>query len=379
MVASRCAAERISCAHVEKGRGILLGMQSRDIRATTVSAIVASALAGCPGADLGEPSSDGSGTAMGTSSNGPGSEGTSAATSVADGTGTTSAPDPTTAGGSESSGEPPAACETASLFGPGVHTSITVDVDGVERRYDLFVPTTYDPTADAPLVVNFHGLLGSPSQQADFSQFNPYADNHGMLVAYPEGIGQSFNAGVCCGTASSTGVDDVGFARALVQDVAAKMCVDPKRVYATGMSNGGHMAHRLACEAADVFAAAASVTGVLSLAGPCAPSRPISMVQYHGTADTIVSYNGFPAVPAMMEQWAARNGCSAQSEVIFDQGDMLCETWPGCDAGVEVTLCTIEGGGHCWPGNASCLFGASSTELHASEEITEMFMMQPMP
>lgn len=297
--------------------------------------------------------------------------------------GTTTGDDTTGPGddapGTGDDGPAPAACDSASLFPPGVHTGITVDVDGTSRSYDLFVPTSYDPRADNPLVVNFHGLLGSPGGQMTFSQFNASAQTYGMLVAYPAGIGQSFNAGACCGEASSSNVDDVGFARALVQDVSSKMCVDPKRVHATGMSNGGHMAHRLACEAADVFASAASVTGVLSLVGSCTPSRPISMVQFHGTEDNIVSYNGFPQVPAMMEGWAARNGCAAASETTFDSGDMYCETWPGCDAGVEVTLCTVDGGGHCWPGNAACPFGHSSTELHASDEIAAMFGEQPMP
>lgn len=306
--------------------------------------------------------------------------GDTAAGTGSDGVLTTSE-DPSADEGPGSTGDdpPPAGCATASLFEPGTHTGITIDVDGTSRSYDLFVPASYDPTALAPLVLNFHGLLGLPQQQASFSQFNLAANEHDMLVAYPEGLGQSFNAGVCCGTASASGVDDVGFARAIVQDVGAKMCVDPKRVYATGMSNGGHMAHRLACEAADVFAATASVAGVLSLAGPCVPSRPISMVQFHGTADTIVGYESFPSVVPMMEAWAARNGCEPAPQVTFDQGDVVCQTWPGCDAGVEVTLCTVEGGGHCWPGNPSCIFGSSTTELHASEEIADMFDEQPLP
>jgi polyhydroxybutyrate depolymerase len=124
-----------------------------------------------------------------------------------------------------------------------------------------------------------------------------------------------------------------------------------------------------------VFAAAASVTGALRLS-ECAPSRPISMVQYHGTTDAIV---GYAEIPAMMEAWAARNGCSGTPSTTFEQGDMHCQTWPDCDAGVEVTLCTIEGGGHCWPGNGSCVFGHSSTELHASEAIATMFAAQPLP
>lgn len=306
------------------------------------------------------------------------SESPPVSTSGADTTQDSEDPDPTDdSASSETTGAevPPGECEVASLFGPGMTHGIKIDVDGVERSYDLFVPTGYDPSAPNPLVLNFHGLLGSPSQQVEFSQFNGAAEAHGMLVAYPAGIGASFNAGSCCGEAATTGVDDVGFARALVQDVSLKMCVDPKRVYATGMSNGGHMAHRLACEAADLFAATASVTGALRLA-QCTPSRPISMVDYHGTADAIV---GYAEIPGMMENWAARNGCSATPETTFDQGDMHCQTWPDCDGGVEVTLCTITGGGHCWPGNGSCIFGHSSTELHASEAIATMFDAQLLP
>ena len=289
-------------------------------------------------------------------------------------------PPPETTGGEDPMDDPmgSSGCGAASVYEAGTHARITVDVGGTAREYTLFVPPGYDPNAPTTLVVNFHGLLGSPSQQADFSQFNNTAAERGLLVAYPAGIGASFNAGVCCGQASSNNVDDVGFSRALVADVSAKMCVNSKRVHATGMSNGGHMAHRLACEAADVFASAASVTGVLNVAG-CSPSRPISMIQFHGTSDNIVSYNGVPPVEPMMENWAARNGCSATSEVTFSQGDTVCRSWPDCDAGVEVSLCTVDGGGHCWPGNSSCIFGDSTTELHASEVIADMFADQPLP
>jgi polyhydroxybutyrate depolymerase len=347
-----------------------------------VAAIGAAIVLGCSAAE-----GDGGGTDTDADATDADPASSSAAASEADSPSSTSGggptddgdPDPSSesgeAGSSTGSGAPPLQCEVTPLFEAGMTTGITIDVDGVERSYDLFVPTIYDPNTAAPLVLNFHGLLGSPSQQVDFSQFNDAAEAHGMLVAYPAGIGASFNAGSCCGEASSSGVDDVGFARALVQDVALKMCVDPRRVYATGMSNGGHMAHRLACEAADLFAATASVTGALRL-GECAPSRPISMVQYHGTSDTIV---GYAEIPGMMEAWAARNGCSDTPSTTFEQGDMHCQTWPDCDAGVEVTLCTIDGGGHCWPGNGSCIFGHSSTELHASEAIATMFEVQPLP
>ena len=323
---------------------------------------------------------DATGTTDATSSSGSGSTTTATTddTSTASTTGTS-----TSTGDTTTTGELPPGCGQLPLA-PGTHSGQTVEVDGDTREYDLFVPSSYDPDTPTSLVLNFHGLLGSPAQQADFSQFNETAEARGIVVAYPAGVGNSFNAGACCGQAHSDNVNDVLFARTLVDKITGEMCVDRKRVYATGMSNGGHMAHLLACRAADVFAAAASVTGVLGLApADCAPSRPISMLDFHGTSDLIVSYNGagpgYPPVVPMMEGWAARNGCQGASEVTFEQGDMRCETWPGCDGGVEVTLCTVDGGGHCWPGNGDCLFGHSSTELHASDAIADMFEQQTLP
>lgn len=276
----------------------------------------------------------------------------------------------------------PSGCEGAAVA-PGVQTNVAIEFGGTSRSYDLFIPTGYDPSTPAPLVLNFHGLLGSPSQQSALSQFNLVAEARDMVVAYPAGIGNSFNAGVCCGDAFSQGVDDVGFSRAVVLQLQSQLCIDPNRVYATGMSNGGHMAHLLACEAADVFAATASVTGVLNLPpATCDPGRPISVMDFHGDADPIVPFGGtgigFPAVPQMMQDWAARNGCGGVSQVSFEQGDMRCETWPACTDGVETTLCVTAGGGHCWPGAGSCLFGNVSSELSASEAIATMFDSQSM-
>ena len=266
---------------------------------------------------------------------------------------------------------------------PGLFTDQNVVVDGLARSFDLFVPTTYDPTDPAPLVLNFHGLTGNPALQANRSKFNDVAEPRGMVVAYPAGIGASFNSGACCGDAFSQGIDDVAFSRALVEHLEQIMCIDPSRVYATGMSNGGHMAHLLACEAADMFAATASVTGVLNLPPQtCNPSRPISVMDFHGDIDPIVPFGGtgigFPDVPTMMADWAARNGCSATGEVSFAEGDTACTTWPECDAGVEVTLCVTQGGGHCWPGADTCLFGHVTQAISASEAIATMFDSQTL-
>jgi polyhydroxybutyrate depolymerase len=343
-------------------------------------------LVGLWGAACADPttatSEEGGSSSTASSSAGAGSSGepTSTAgttsTATSDATGADSSSSGETGGVSPGCGAPGA--------GPGKHQNLALDVDGTARSYDLFVPSGYDPDVAAPLVLNFHGLLGWPVQQAEFSGFDASAEPRGMLVAYPAGIGSSFNSGACCGDAYAQDVDDVGFARALVDEVSRTYCVDPRRVFVTGMSNGGHMAHLLACVAADVFAAGASVTGVLQLApADCTPARPISMLDFHGNSDLIVPYGGggpgYPPVPDMMSAWAARDGCAAASGVVFEQDDMRCETWPACQDDVEVTLCTIDGGGHCWPGPGDCPFGHNSSARVASDVIADMFMAHPMP
>ncbi len=281
---------------------------------------------------------------------------------------------------SDPSGDPQA-CPAASLP-PGRYSGVELEHGGFTRTYDLYIPDTVDVTQPTPLVLNFHGLYGTPFQQAMFSQYDAAAATSGVIVAYPAGIENSWNTGLCCGGAQSMGVDDVGFARTVVQNISLNSCIDVSKVFAIGMSNGGHMAHRLACEAADVFAGVASVAGVLTML-QCQPSRPISVQQFHGTSDSIVSYGGygpgFPAVDGMMVDWAARNGCAPVPVISHEEGDATCETWTACDDGVEVTLCTVDGGGHCWPGNASCTFGSSTTDVSANAVFAGLLATQSLP
>lgn len=195
---------------------------------------------------------------------------------------------------------PSLGCEGGTLGESVDH--VDLEFDGLQRSYELHVPPNYDGTTPLPLVVNFHGLTSFGTQQQGFSEMDATADERGFIVAYPNGIDNSWNAGMCCPTAADDNIDDVGFARAVVEDLGGRGCIDRARVYATGMSNGGFLSHRLACEAADMFAAAAPVAGMLLLdSAECQPSRPISIIHFHGTADTIVGYEGgglldFPSV-----------------------------------------------------------------------------------
>ena len=266
-------------------------------------------------------------------------------------------------------------------LGPGDHT-VEVEHDGLKRTALVHVPASIEVGAPAPLVLNFHGFTSNAAQQSQFSAMNPLADAEGFIVAYPQGIDSSWNAGACCGNAMTQLIDDVGFVRKLVDALAAQLCIDGKRVYATGMSNGGFMSHRLACEASDVFAAIAPVSAVNGTE-PCAPERPVPVMMFNGTADILVAYNGggnfAKSAPQTFEEWADRDGCTDDAVPGKMAGMASCESHEACDAGVSVVFCTFEGMGHCWPGQAFCTLGASSTDLSANEEMWAFFSQYTLP
>jgi polyhydroxybutyrate depolymerase len=169
----------------------------------------------------------------------------------------------------------------------------------------------------------------------------------------------------------------VGFARAVIDDLAGRACIDRKRVYSTGMSNGGFMSHRLGCEASDAIAAIGPVAGLIGIpADSCQPSRPVPVIHFYGTEDELVDYMFADDVDAV---WADRNGCSDDGTVSYQEGNVTCTTRSACEGGVEVTLCSVEGGGHCWPGQEFCPFGASTTDISANEAMWALFERFALP
>ena len=267
-------------------------------------------------------------------------------------------------------------------------TEVDLEFDRVPRRYELHVPPAYDGRTPLPLVLNFHGFGSNGTQQRVFSQMDMTADSRGFVVAYPDGLDASWNAGVCCGTSAESGVDDVGFVRAVINDIADRGCIDRSRVYATGMSNGGFLSHKLACEASDVIAAIGPVAGVLGIdSSACTPSRPVPVVHFHGTADTVVQYDGgcdvcmsdSESVVDTIAGWVARNGCTEAPEVVPRTGSVTCETTGGCDGDASVTLCSIADAGHCWPGTLFCPFGDSTEDISANEVMLDLFESVRLP
>ena len=239
---------------------------------------------------------------------------------------------------------PPPACPPNPLAA-GDHT-FTIDFGGHTRDYDLHIPKGAKAGVAVPLVLDLHGFTSDKFQQRLISGFLGESDAHGFVVAYPNGYGpqRSWDAGpFCCGQASAEKLDDVGLAKAIVQQIASKVCIDPKRVYATGISNGGMFSHRLACEAFSTFAAVAPVAGRIDLfpITSCAPGRPVSVIAFHGDHDELVPYQEAQNANA---QWLKINGCTDPGTVTFTKGKASCTTWSACKAGTQVSFCTLDAG-----------------------------------
>jgi polyhydroxybutyrate depolymerase len=262
----------------------------------------------------------------------------------------------------------------------------TIESSGVPRLVNLHVPPGYDPTTPTALVLNFHGFTSDGIQEDVLSQMDPKADDESFLVMYPIGTGAplSWNAGACCGTAAATGVDDIQFVRDILDTASARLCVDPKRVYATGMSNGGFLSHRIGCELADRVAAVAPVAGVLGV-DTCTPSRAMPVMHFHGTADPLVPWDGsaalgFISVADSFAGWAQRVGCTGAPVQTYAHGDASCSTYSQCSGGADVTLCKVDGGGHTWPGGTPVpTLGPTSTDLSATDAMWTFFAAHPLP
>jgi len=275
---------------------------------------------------------------------------------------------------------------------------------GRERTYQLYVPARlHEP---APLLFVLHGGGGSGANMAFMSRqtFNRIADRDGVIVVYPDGVGRNWNDGRrgVKSAAMQERVDDVGFVRALVRELNKRYPVDAKRIYSTGISNGGFMSFQLGCEAADVFAAVAPVAATLSedLGPHCRPSKPVSVAILNGTDDPIVPWAGGQvhalgskrgavwSAEKTLDTWAALDGCREKSDdqvidkVPDDGTSVVLHVRSQCRAGNEVRLYEIRGGGHTWPRGEKYLterlVGKVSQELEGAEEIWRFLSAHPM-
>ncbi len=281
--------------------------------------------------------------------------------------------------------------------------SIHITVQGRLRRCLLHVPGARGPL---PLVVMFHGGGETPEGTARISALDAVADREHFIVAYPEGIEKSWNDGRGTTNAAKDGVDDIEFVRQLVAEIRRTHDIDPRRIYATGVSNGGVFTNRLGCEMAGSFAAIGPVIGSIAsnIASTCHPAEPIAVIGIQGEADPLIPFEGGEAggprhigaggrvesSRATQRLWSAANGCAPQPTTFAlpvannDGTSITRRTFTGCRAGTEVEWYEIAGGGHRWPGHplrlertVTKILGVASMNMDATETIWAFFKAHP--
>jgi len=235
---------------------------------------------------------------------------------------------------------------------------ITLTSGGIERSFQLDVPGSALQGQPVPLLVVFHGVLSNGAQFQTVTGFPQKAAEEGFITAAGDGIGQSWNAGVCCNPAQAENIDDVGFTRDMVAAIESEYCVDTARVYAAGFSNGSAMVFRLACEAADLFAAFSPVSGSLALF-PCQPSQPRPIQILNNVPDPVVS---FKLGQFSYGEFLKYNACTDARQTVELSPTASCEIAPDCADGATTEFCAVQNVGHFWPGgttNPAGQFGAT--------------------
>ena len=296
---------------------------------------------------------------------------------------------------------------------PGTNDSSTVKHDysasivsgGLERTYSVHVSSSYDQDRPTPLVIVLHGGGGTGQGMVKLTDFNAVADRENFIIAYPDGFEKHWNdgRGLQRYRTQIENIDDVGYISALIDHLSDELNIDAKRIYVTGISNGGMMSHRLGCELSQKIAAISPVASNIPVnkASVWSPSRPMPVLIINGTDDPLVPWEGGDihfgktklgevlSIADTVKFWVGKDQCPS-SPVVTQLSDkdpadgttVRKEVYGGREGGAEVVLYAIEGGGHTWPGGEQYLpesiIGRTSREFNASEVIWQFFKEHQM-
>jgi polyhydroxybutyrate depolymerase len=283
--------------------------------------------------------------------------------------------------GAASTTQSPGPTETAVAPTPPAGSDVegSIESGGIKRTYVLHLPPASTRLQPTPLVVAFHGWPMSAARLADITHLAAVADAHGFAVVFPQGYSNSWSVpGGLATPAHEAGVDDVAFARDLLDTIGPTYQIDSSRAVVAGISNGGHLVEALGCAVADQLLGIVPVAAPLRPAGPanCRPSRSLSVLEIVGSDDL-----GVAAFPDTLSFWATNDRCpkssvqTAQPDAVNDGTTVTVTSFTGCASGTEVTGYFVVGGGHAWPGGqplgSTDEFGRTSREFDASELIWE--------
>jgi polyhydroxybutyrate depolymerase len=266
----------------------------------------------------------------------------------------------------------------------------TIVSSGVKREYLLHVPASYDRSKPTPLVISMHGAALWPAAQMETSQWNEVAERQGFIVVYPAGV-QGTGPRIWHVDQGPGLMRDVRFISALIDTLEAAYNIDPTRIYANGLSNGGGMAFVLSCTMSDRIAAVGMVAAAQLLPWSwCTDRHPVPMIAFHGTADRAVPYDGgtswvapdaFPNVLTWTRNWARRNRCAPNPGDSAVAEDVTRRAYTNCADDAAVVLYTVKGGGHTWPGGKPLpewFVGPTSRSINATSLMWEFFREHPL-
>ena len=262
----------------------------------------------------------------------------------------------------------------------------TIDSGSLTREYILHIPPSYTGAEAMPLVFNWHGLGGTNSGQQLNSELPAKADEAGFIVVAPQGLGENSHHNF---TKAAAGADDVAFTGDMLDKLEAELCIDAARVFSTGLSNGAQMSTRLACNLSERIAAVAPVAGAyyppFTPSFPeepgCVSTRPAAFIAFHGTADTIIPFEGGPGTlgvifrsfeDEIMPEWAAHNGCTVGPVLQPVTANVRLVRYEECDENATVELYVVQDGGHTWPGTNG------TQEISANDLMWDFFQTHPL-
>ena len=301
--------------------------------------------------------------------------------------------------------EPSPGCESGAPVGAG-EEKITTASGGVERWYHRRVPPAHDGNEPVPVVIDLHGYLEGADIHKAHSALGAYGDEQGFVTITPQGTGDPVRWDATVDSA------DMAFIGDLLDEIDATLCIDDRRVFVTGLSNGAFMTSAIACVYGDRIAATAPVAGIRDTDG-CKPDRAVPVVAFHGTDDGFVAFEGGlgedaadlpapdgsgetledrgvtpsaregPSIPEITAAWAERNRCRPKPRREEIASDVTLVQYR-CPDGADVQLYRVEGGGHSWPGSEfsrqiESVTGPTTFSISANQVMWEFFERHPLP